>query len=122
MLDQSGDRTQPSSSETQTEHKQVGEELLSACDVPKNPDENLPISGEEKFSSPIQVTPLFRSLADGIPSPQFSESVSLSFMFIIQYLKSFNQTLSLKRLTAFAGEELPTKNTRDRVFISMSKC
>lgn len=86
MLDQSGDRTQPSSSDTQTEHKQVGEELLSACDVPKNPDENLPISGEEKFSSPIQVTPLFRSLADGIPSPQFSESVSLSFMFIIQYL------------------------------------
>ncbi|XP_010458931.1 PREDICTED: transcription factor MYB36-like [Camelina sativa] len=75
ILDQSGDnRTQPSSSDTQTENKQVVEESLSACDVPKNPDEDLPISGEEKFSSPIQVTPLFRSLADGIPSPQFSES------------------------------------------------
>ncbi|KAL1202579.1 Transcription factor [Cardamine amara subsp. amara] len=75
MLDHSGDRTQqPSSSDTQTEHKQVGEELLSASDVLKNPDENLPISGQEKFNSPIQVTPLFRSLADGIPSPEFSES------------------------------------------------
>ncbi|CAA7037596.1 unnamed protein product [Microthlaspi erraticum] len=74
MLDQSGDRTQPSLSDTQTEHKQGGEELLSARDVLNNPDENLPISGEENFSSPIQVTPLFRSLADGIPSPQFSES------------------------------------------------
>uniref|UniRef100_A0A1J3FHY2 Myb-related protein B n=2 Tax=Noccaea caerulescens TaxID=107243 RepID=A0A1J3FHY2_NOCCA len=74
MLDQSGDRTQPSLSDTRTEHKLVGEELVSACDNSKNPVDNLPISGEEKFSSPIQVTPLFRSLADGIPSPQFSES------------------------------------------------
>lgn len=90
MLDQSGDRTQPSLSDTRTEHKLVGEELVSACDNSKNPVDNLPISGEEKFRSPIQVTPLFRSLADGIPSPQFSESVSfaaccLSFMFITQY-------------------------------------
>ncbi|KFK43680.1 hypothetical protein AALP_AA1G159200 [Arabis alpina] len=74
MLDQSGDRTQQPLVDTQTEHKQDGEELLSTCDIPKNPDENVPISGEDKFSSPIQVTPLFRSLADGIPSPQFSES------------------------------------------------
>ncbi|ESQ35374.1 hypothetical protein EUTSA_v10007659mg [Eutrema salsugineum] len=74
MVDQSGDRTQPSVSDTQTEHKQGEDEFLSTCDVLKNPDENMPISGEEKFSSPIHVTPLFRSLADGIPSPQFSES------------------------------------------------
>ena len=33
------------------------------------------------FSSPIQVTPLFRSLASAIPSPQFSESVSYIFVF-----------------------------------------
>jgi len=118
MVDQSGDKTQPFSADTQTEHKQVGEELL----VPKNPDENMPISGEEKFSSPIQVTPLFRSLADGIPSPQFSESVSFApSLFIIQYL-GFEKTMSLKRLIAFVGEELPAKNTRDRVLISMSKC
>ncbi|VVA91296.1 unnamed protein product [Arabis nemorensis] len=62
MLDQSGDRTQQPLADT---HKQDREELLSTCDIPKNPDQ---------FSSPVQVTPLFRSLADGIPSPQFSES------------------------------------------------
>lgn len=79
MLDQSGDRTQPSLPDPQTERKESGEEFLSTDDVLKNPDENMPISGgEENFSSPIQVTPLFRSLADGIPSPQFSESVSLT--------------------------------------------
>jgi hypothetical protein len=39
--------------------------------------------GEEQINassrmerSPIQVTPIFRSLAEGIPSPEFSESVS----------------------------------------------
>lgn len=80
MLDQSGDKTQPSLPDPpQTEHKESGEEFLSTCDVLKNPEENMPTSGEEEnFSSPIQVTPLFRSLADGIPSPQFSESVSLT--------------------------------------------
>ncbi|KAJ7943506.1 MYB transcription factor [Quillaja saponaria] len=31
-------------------------------------------SPSTEFSSPLQVTPLFRSLAAGIPSPQFSES------------------------------------------------
>lgn len=36
-----------------------------------------------EFSSPLQVTPLFRSLAAAIPSPKFSESVrNLSFMII----------------------------------------
>ncbi|KAF8099230.1 hypothetical protein N665_0247s0016 [Sinapis alba] len=69
MLDQSSDRTQPSLPDPQTEHKESGEDFLSTCDVPKTI-----ASEEENFSSPIQVTPLFRSLADGIPSPQFSES------------------------------------------------
>ncbi|ESQ33041.1 hypothetical protein EUTSA_v10004109mg [Eutrema salsugineum] len=50
-------------------------DLLSTChDVLKNPNEIVPMSGEEEFNSPVQVTPLFRSLAAGIPSPQFSES------------------------------------------------
>ncbi|XWS64286.1 hypothetical protein CRYUN_Cryun06bG0173200 [Craigia yunnanensis] len=31
-------------------------------------------SSSAEFSSPVQVTPLFRSLAAGIPSPKFSES------------------------------------------------
>lgn len=34
------------------------------------------VSSSTAFSSPLQVTPLFRSLAAGIPSPKFSESVS----------------------------------------------
>lgn len=33
-------------------------------------------SSSTEFSSPLHVTPLFRSLAAGIPSPKFSESVS----------------------------------------------
>ncbi|KAF8048694.1 hypothetical protein N665_2432s0005 [Sinapis alba] len=50
-------------------------DLLSTChDVLKNTDEIVPMSSEEEFKSPVQVTPLFRSLAAGIPSPQFSES------------------------------------------------
>ncbi|KAG2283419.1 transcription factor MYB88 [Brassica napus] len=52
------------------------EGLLSTChdDILKNCSEIVPMSGEEEFNSPVQVTPLFRSLAAGIPSPQFSES------------------------------------------------
>ncbi|KAJ4888418.1 myb domain protein 88 [Raphanus sativus] len=50
-------------------------DLLSTChDVLKNSNEIVPMSGDEEFNSPVQVTPLFRSLAAGIPSPQFSES------------------------------------------------
>ncbi|KAL0692732.1 hypothetical protein Bca4012_059912 [Brassica carinata] len=50
-------------------------DLISTChDVLKNSNEIVPMSGEEEFNSPVQVTPLFRSLAAGIPSPQFSES------------------------------------------------
>ena len=45
------------------------------CDGRKYP---LPNS---EFNSPLQVTPLFRSMAEGIPSPQFSESVSFFFQF-----------------------------------------
>lgn len=42
-----------------------------------------------EFSSPIHVTPLFRSLAAGIPSPKFSESVS----FPLEFLTSNNIVL-----------------------------
>ncbi|XP_010479012.2 PREDICTED: uncharacterized protein LOC104757918, partial [Camelina sativa] len=52
-------------------------DLLTTCqDVLKNPNEIVvPMSGDEEFHSPVQVTPFFRSLAAGIPSPQFSESI-----------------------------------------------
>ncbi|RYR59832.1 hypothetical protein Ahy_A05g025805 isoform D [Arachis hypogaea] len=39
-----------------------------------NKDGIVSASSMTEFSSPLQVTPLFRSLAAGIPSPQFSES------------------------------------------------
>lgn len=44
-----------------------------------------------EFGSPLQVTPVFRSLAEGIPSPKFSESVSnfriLSLLIIYQAIR-----------------------------------
>jgi myb proto-oncogene protein len=93
MTHPSGDKTQQLMSDTQTtSHQQNGGELLqdngivsdatveqvgllsTGHDVLKNSNETVPIPGEEEFNSPVQVTPLFRSLAAGIPSPQFSES------------------------------------------------
>ncbi|KAF2618984.1 hypothetical protein F2Q68_00042369 [Brassica cretica] len=69
-LDQYGDRTQPSLPDTQTEHKEGADEFLSTCDVLKNLEENMPILGEENISSPIQVTPLFRSLDSSRQHPK----------------------------------------------------
>ncbi|CDY45195.1 BnaA06g33990D [Brassica napus] len=68
----SGDQTQQPMSGSQTETQLLPDneqvDLLSTC------HEIVPMSVEEEFNSPVQVTPLFRSLAAGIPSPQFSES------------------------------------------------
>lgn len=46
------------------------------CDEQPNNDGVVCVSSSIDFGSPLQVTPLFRSLAAGIPSPKFSESVS----------------------------------------------
>jgi myb proto-oncogene protein len=46
------------------------------CDEQPNNDGVVSVSSSTDFGSPLQVTPLFRSLAAGIPSPKFSESVS----------------------------------------------
>ncbi|CAH2045702.1 unnamed protein product, partial [Thlaspi arvense] len=94
MPHSSGDQTQQPVSDTQTiiSQKQISTELLqdkgivsdaaveqvdllsTSHDFLKNPDEIVPMTDDEEFKSPVQVTPLFRSLAAGIPSPQFSES------------------------------------------------
>ncbi|KFK33465.1 hypothetical protein AALP_AA5G016700 [Arabis alpina] len=93
MQNPTGDKSQQPIPESQTTtQEQNGGELLldkgivsdanveqadvlsSFHDVLKNHNEIVPMSGEEEFNSPVQVTPLFRSLAAGIPSPQFSES------------------------------------------------
>ncbi|XP_059655893.1 transcription factor MYB124 isoform X2 [Cornus florida] len=61
-------------------HQDIGVELQSIPTgerVGVNECESRILSGEttnQEFSSPLQVTPLFRSLAAGIPSPKFSES------------------------------------------------
>ncbi|KAK7250445.1 hypothetical protein RIF29_32891 [Crotalaria pallida] len=83
-------------------HKDIGAEMMSSqvqdkkrdseCDkrvlfttavthdMSKHPEEQInnygivSASSEMEFSSPLQVNPMFRSLAAGIPSPQFSES------------------------------------------------
>ncbi|XP_027360731.1 transcription factor MYB124-like [Abrus precatorius] len=53
----------------------LGQDLFPCCEEQINNDGIVSIlSSTEEFSSPLQVTPLFRSLAAGIPSPQFSES------------------------------------------------
>ncbi|XP_065861435.1 transcription factor MYB124-like [Euphorbia lathyris] len=49
-------------------------EILPSLDEQTNNDIVGSASSSTVFSSPIQVTPLFRSLAAGIPSPKFSES------------------------------------------------
>ncbi|XP_061342463.1 transcription factor MYB124-like [Gastrolobium bilobum] len=52
----------------------VDQDMLPYCEVQINNDGNVSSSSKLEFSSPLKVTPLFRSLAAEIPSPQFSES------------------------------------------------
>ncbi|BAT74552.1 Transcription factor [Vigna angularis] len=52
----------------------VDQDVLPYCEEQINNDGIVSTSSRLEFNSPIQVTPLFRSLAAGIPSPQFSES------------------------------------------------
>ncbi|KAJ9187518.1 hypothetical protein P3X46_002964 [Hevea brasiliensis] len=48
--------------------------IFPSFDQQAHDDTVVSASSSTEFSSPIQVTPLFRSLAAGIPSPKFSES------------------------------------------------
>ncbi|KAF5726805.1 MYB family protein [Tripterygium wilfordii] len=49
-------------------------EIFAACEEQTMNNEVISALSCPEFSSPLQVNPLFRSLAAGIPSPQFSES------------------------------------------------
>ncbi|KAG5050578.1 hypothetical protein JHK87_002776 [Glycine soja] len=74
----------------------LDQDLFPSCEEQINNDAIVSaLSSSAEFSSPLQVTPLFRSLAAGIPSPQFSESVR---------------------------KELPYENTRNGVSVAQSKC
>ncbi|GKC49697.1 transcription factor MYB124-like protein [Tanacetum coccineum] len=74
-----------------------------------------------EFNSPLQVTPLFRSLGAGIPSPQFSESVVFDIeLWVWAYGNegiSFIPHISVWLM----GKELPTKNTRNGVNTSKAR-
>ncbi|KAI4328406.1 hypothetical protein L6164_020763 [Bauhinia variegata] len=52
----------------------VNQDIFPFCEEQINNDGFVSASSSTGFNSPLQVTPLFRSLAAGIPSPQFSES------------------------------------------------
>lgn len=54
----------------------VAEDTLLSCDEQINTKPVVFAPLTKEFGSPLQVTPVFRSLAAGIPSPKFSESVS----------------------------------------------
>lgn len=56
-------------------------EIFPTCDEGTNDKQVVSALSSTEFGSPIHVTPLFRSLAAGIPSPKFSESVSCPFEF-----------------------------------------
>ncbi|XP_052174025.1 transcription factor MYB124 [Diospyros lotus] len=50
------------------------QDFLPSCNDLKDHDGVLSSFSSKEFSSPLQVTPIFRTLAAGIPSPKFSES------------------------------------------------
>lgn len=52
----------------------LDQDIFSSCEEQINNDGIVCSLSSAEFSSPLQVTPMFRSLAAGIPSPQFSES------------------------------------------------
>ncbi|XP_031386280.1 transcription factor MYB88-like isoform X2 [Punica granatum] len=50
------------------------EGMLRSCDEKINTEAVVSVPPSKEFGSPLQVTPVFRSIAAGIPSPKFSES------------------------------------------------
>nr|XP_029153088.1 transcription factor MYB88 isoform X2 [Arachis hypogaea] len=52
----------------------LDQDMLPNSEEQINNDSTVSASSRVEFGSPVQVTPIFRSLAAGIPSPQFSES------------------------------------------------
>ncbi|XLT40901.1 hypothetical protein HN873_072193 [Arachis hypogaea] len=51
----------------------LDQDILPNSEEQINNDSAVSASSRVEFGSPVQVTPIFRSLAAGIPSPQFSE-------------------------------------------------
>ncbi|KAK4263426.1 hypothetical protein QN277_028833 [Acacia crassicarpa] len=70
-------------------------DILPSSDEQIDDDFIISALSSAEFSSPIQVTPLFRSLAAGIPSPQFSES-ERNFLMKTLGMESPSQNQSAK--------------------------
>ncbi|KAM7468560.1 hypothetical protein LguiB_016122 [Lonicera macranthoides] len=87
-------------------------DILPSGDQVKTDDEAVYALRSTEFTSPLQVTPLFRSLAAEIPSPYFSESVSYCSL----------QLLITKAVALVGfGEAFSTENTWSGVPITESK-
>ncbi|XP_071696143.1 transcription factor MYB124-like [Rutidosis leptorrhynchoides] len=69
----------------------TNQDILSSCYKFKNDVGGVCPLPNSEFNSPIQVTPLFRSMAQRIPSPQFSESEK-SFLLKTLGIKSTTGT------------------------------
>ncbi|CAN1349065.1 Transcription factor MYB124 [Linum perenne] len=63
-----------SQDETNMRHNDAGRDLFQSFDEQTNEDTVVSCSSSTEFGSPRLVTPIFRSLAAGVPSPHFSES------------------------------------------------
>ncbi|KAH9610312.1 hypothetical protein KSS87_007346 [Heliosperma pusillum] len=80
MSHAASDHGEPSQPEICTMHEEIGpvaQSLLEEYDACVDLSKSKKITGatlDEEYSSPSQVTPIFKSLASTIPSPQFSES------------------------------------------------
>ncbi|KAL7260960.1 hypothetical protein ACSBR1_006597 [Camellia fascicularis] len=52
----------------------TNQDMLPSCEDLKDHDGVISVFSSTEYGSPLQVTPIFRSLAAGVPSPKFSES------------------------------------------------
>ncbi|KAJ6351187.1 hypothetical protein OIU78_007173 [Salix suchowensis] len=112
-------------------------EMFPSCDEQTKNDIIVSASSGTEFSSPLQVTPLFRTLAAGIPSPKFSESVSqlcssilptinpsvliASIQSRLIVLHSKNEWSVGKTANWIPREKLSTKNTWSGISLSQSR-
>ncbi|OIW20964.1 hypothetical protein TanjilG_26676 [Lupinus angustifolius] len=75
----------------------VTQDIFSYCEEQINNDGIVSALSSAEFNSPLQVTPIFRSLTAGIPSPQFSESEK---NFLMKTLGMESPSLNLSAKTS----------------------
>ncbi|KAF1863765.1 hypothetical protein Lal_00030868 [Lupinus albus] len=75
----------------------LNQDIFPSCKEQINNDGIVSALSSSEFSSPLQVTPLFRSLTAGIPSPHFSESER---SFLMKTLGMESPSLNLRANTS----------------------